>query len=172
MQPCAKPRSSERSPLFIATPDATRLDDVATRTFRGAPDDLARLGFAVAHEIDGTAPAVPGMCRTRLACWRERSPKRSAQQSGPLVVTGTGCASAAVIQAAANVAWALRRSGSAAALCLTVPECNSLGLALIGGHTLSDAFAAVEGGAARHSSSSKTTSTGAPTSRRSSVASG
>ncbi len=51
----------ERSPLFIATPDATRLDDVATRTFRAAPDDIARLGFAVAHEIDPAAPAVTGL---------------------------------------------------------------------------------------------------------------
>ena len=45
----------ERSPLFIATPDATRLDDVATRAFRAAPTDLARLGFAVAHELDAAA---------------------------------------------------------------------------------------------------------------------
>jgi NADH-quinone oxidoreductase subunit G len=34
----------------------TRLDDVATATFRAAPDDLARLGFAVAHALDSRAP--------------------------------------------------------------------------------------------------------------------
>ena len=135
----------EQSPLFIATPSETRLDDVAARVFRGAPDDLARLGFAVAHEIDSMAPAVPGMGRevgmlARAIAEALRTAKR------PLVVTGAGCASAAVIRAAANVAWALRRSGSAAALCLTMPECNSLGLALMEGHTLSDVFAAVEGG--------------------------
>ena len=47
-----------KSPLFIATPDATRLDDVAIRTFHGAPDDLARLGFAVAHALDPSAPEI------------------------------------------------------------------------------------------------------------------
>ena len=41
-----------KGPLFIAATTATRLDDVATATVRGAPDDLARLGFDVAHAID------------------------------------------------------------------------------------------------------------------------
>ena len=46
-----------RGPLYIATPYATRLDEVATATFRAAPDDLARLGFAVAHALDPRAPS-------------------------------------------------------------------------------------------------------------------
>ncbi len=37
-----------KSPLFIATPFTTKLDDVATETYYAAPDDIARLGFAVA----------------------------------------------------------------------------------------------------------------------------
>ncbi len=137
----------ERSPLFVATPDTTRLDDVATRTFRAAPDDLARLGFAVAHEINPSAPAVTGLPADTGALARDiacafREAKR------PLVVVGTGCASAAVIEAAANVAWALCDAGHAAELCLTVPECNSLGLGLMGGGTLADAFQVVEQGEA------------------------
>ena len=47
-----------KGPLFIASPYATKLDDIATTTYRAAPDDLARLGFAVAHSIDATAPEV------------------------------------------------------------------------------------------------------------------
>jgi NADH-quinone oxidoreductase subunit G len=47
----------------------------------------------------------------------------------PLVVSGTGVSSEAVIQAAANVAWALCRDNRTAELCLAVPACNSLGLA-------------------------------------------
>ncbi len=53
-----------------------------------------------------------------------------------------------MIQAAANVAWALCRGGHAAELSFAVPECNSLGLGLVGGGTLHDAFQAVEQGAA------------------------
>ncbi len=47
-----------QNPLFIASVSATRLDDVAEETVHAAPDDLARLGFAVAHAIDPSAPSV------------------------------------------------------------------------------------------------------------------
>ena len=50
-----------KGPFFIASPYATKLDDIATTTYRAAPDDLARLGFAVAHAIDATAPEVTGL---------------------------------------------------------------------------------------------------------------
>ena len=63
-----------KGPLYIATPYATRLDEVATATFHAAPDDLARLGFAVAHALDSRAPAVPGLIIGR---WRARLHARS-----------------------------------------------------------------------------------------------
>jgi NADH-quinone oxidoreductase subunit G len=137
----------ERSPLFIATPDATRLDDVATCMFRGAPADLARLGFAVAHEIDGASAAVPDLSDD-IGVLARQIAEALGNAKRPLIVTGTGCASAAVIQAAANIAWALRGVGRPAELSFAIPECNSLGLSLIGGHALQDAFDAVEQGAA------------------------
>jgi NADH-quinone oxidoreductase subunit G len=136
-----------RSPLHIATPDATRLDDIATAAVRAAPDDIARLGFAVAHALDPEAPAVPDLS----AEMREQSETISrvlAAAEWPLVVCGTGCGSAAVIRAAGNVARALNRRGRAAAIFLAVPECNSMGLALMGGAPLSAAFAAVRQGRA------------------------
>jgi NADH-quinone oxidoreductase subunit G len=137
----------ERSPLFIATPDATRLDDVAAHAFRAAPADLARLGFAVAHELDAAAPAVPDL-PDDVGVLARKIAEALKNAKRPLVVAGTGCASAAMIQAAANVAWALCRGGHAAELSFAVPECNSLGLGLLGGGTLQDAFLAVEQGAA------------------------
>src|SRR6185312_6268933 len=59
----------EKGPLFIATINSTRLDDIATRTFRAAPDDLARLGFAVSRALDANAPepAEPAGPMTSLA---------------------------------------------------------------------------------------------------------
>ena len=57
----AKRSQDEKAPLFIATPSATRLDDVAAACYRGAPDDLARLGFAVAHALDPKAPEPDGL---------------------------------------------------------------------------------------------------------------
>ncbi len=51
----------------------------------------------------------------------------------PLVISGTGCGSAAILRAAAAVAGALCNSGRQAMLCLCVPEANSLGQAMLAG---------------------------------------
>jgi NADH-quinone oxidoreductase subunit G len=127
-----------KGPLYIATPHGTRLDDVATATFHAAPDDLARLGFAVAHALDSSAPAVPQADDWPLANEIARALKGAKK---PLVISGTSCSSEAVIQAAANVAMA-----ADAALSFTAPECNSIGAALMGGDPLSAAFQAVRDG--------------------------
>ena len=94
-----------KGPLFIATPDATRLDDIATATFHAAPDDLARLGFAVAHALD-PAPAPATAEDFPLAGEIARALKAAKK---PLVISGPSCGSEAVIQAAANVAMAWQR---------------------------------------------------------------
>ena len=69
-----------KGPLFIACPAATRLDDVATATYRAAPDELARLGFAVAHALDGSAPAVQS-CRRTSHRWPNALSRRCAVHS-------------------------------------------------------------------------------------------
>jgi NADH-quinone oxidoreductase subunit G len=136
-----------RGPFFVATPDATALDDVATRLFRGAPEEIARLGFAVAHALDPQAPSPDGLAleTRRLA---ETIAESLAKADRPLVVSGTGCASAAVVEAAAQVSWAAaaRREGTPAEIVLAVPECNTLGLALLGARPLAEAFGAAERG--------------------------
>jgi len=48
------------------------------------------------------------------------------------------------MKAAANVARALKQRGKAARIAFAVPECNSLGLALLNGRPLEEAFAAAE----------------------------
>jgi NADH-quinone oxidoreductase subunit G len=138
----------EKSPLFLVTPDATRLDDVATRCFRAAPDDVARLGFAVAQMIDDAAPAAPE-CGPEIAGPAREIAGALVDAKRPLIVTGTGCASTALVEAAANVAWALCRTGRAGALSLVAPESNSFGLGLLGGGTLAEAFQAIEAGDAQ-----------------------
>ena len=66
-----------------------------------------------------------------------------------MVVSGPGCGSEAVMQAAAAVARALCAAGRNAALCFTAPECNSVGLAMMGaaGGIASALKAAQDGGA-------------------------
>ncbi|MGH8228704.1 MAG: molybdopterin-dependent oxidoreductase [Steroidobacteraceae bacterium] len=137
-----------RSPLFIATADATRLDELATRTFRAAPDDIVRLGFAVAHAVDPGTPAVSDLDdRTREAA-RQVAERLLAARSS-VVVAGTSLGSEAAIRAAAAIAWALQRRGADARLLYVMPECNSLGAALLGGAALSEALEALRQGRAR-----------------------
>jgi len=136
------------SPVFVAAVDATRLDDIAATTYRAAPEDLARLGHAVAHAIDPTAPAVEGLAAESVALAKKIAGALLAADK-PLIVSGTGAASEAVIRAAANVAWALYAHGKTdVAISLSVPEANSLGLGLFGGDALEPTLEALRDGKA------------------------
>ncbi len=136
---------NHRSPLFIAGVCTTRLDDAAVRCYRGSPDDIARLGFAIACHLDNQAPepADLGDVERALAATIADSLKTAKR---PLIVSGTSCASLAVIQAAFNVAKALPSKDRQ--LTFTVPECNSMGLVIIGGGRLQQAFERVREGLA------------------------
>ena len=137
----------EKNPVFIATPDVTRIDDIAKATVRGAPADLARLGYAVARVIDSNAPAVTGLDAATLAQAQTIAETLLAAKK-PVIVSGTGAGSEAVLNAAANIAWALHAKGKAAEIVFAVPEVNSLGLAMMNAGGLEGAFAAIESGAA------------------------
>ncbi len=137
---------NERGALFLATPDATRLDDVARRLFRAGPTEIARLAFAAAHALDAEAPAVEGLDDATDALAREMARALLAADR-PLVVAGVTLGDPTVIHAAANLAWSLRRKGKEAQILITLPECNTLGSAMLGGGDLEDALSAVEGGA-------------------------
>ena len=50
-----------KHPLFVTNIDDTRLDDIAAWTYRAPVEDQARLGFAIAHALDDSAPAVEGL---------------------------------------------------------------------------------------------------------------
>ncbi|MBD1554056.1 NADH-quinone oxidoreductase subunit NuoG [Pseudomonas typographi] len=129
----------EMNPLFIASLADTRLDDIAEQCVHAAPADLARIGFAVAHAIDPSAPAVAGLDAEAQAFAQAIADALLAAKR-PLVVSGTSLGSEALIQAAANVAKALAAREKAGSLSLVVPEANSLGLALLGGDSLDAAL--------------------------------
>lgn len=137
----------ERGPLFIATVADTRLDDIATRTFRGPSAELARLGFAIAHALDPNAPQAPGLSDTAQALAGAIAEKLKTAER-PLVISGMGCGDKAIVEAAANVTWALCNIGRPAELCYVVPECNSLGATMLGSGSLETALEAMNDAAA------------------------
>ena len=101
------------------------------RTYRAAPDDLARLGFAVAPRSIQTAPAVTDLDGRRGSRWPEKSPGSCRRPSG------RWSSPAPAVAAGAHPGGRQRGLGAvcrrpAGQLSLTVPECNSLGLGLLG----------------------------------------
>ncbi|MGB9455375.1 MAG: NADH-quinone oxidoreductase subunit NuoG [Bryobacteraceae bacterium] len=127
----------ERGPLFIASTSATRLDDIATRSYRAAPDDQARLGFAVANALDPRAAAPSNLSAATLTLAAEIAQALKTAKR-PLVIAGLSNRSAAGIEAAANVAWAL----PGISLAFTASECNSLAVALMDSPALDAALEA------------------------------
>ena len=133
---------AEHGPFFIASMNATRLDDLATSAYRAAPDDIARLAFAVAHHVDASAVAVEGLSGD-LDDLARSCAAALATAERPLIVSGAGCRSASVIRAAAALARALHAKGRAVGLCFALPECNTMGTLLLGGKPLGEALDAV-----------------------------
>ncbi|UUD64254.1 NADH-quinone oxidoreductase subunit NuoG [Pseudomonas seleniipraecipitans] len=140
------------NPLFIASVTATRLDDIAEQCVHAAPDDLARIGFAVAHAIDPSAPAVNGL-DGEAAELVQRIATALLDAKRPLIVSGASLGNRALIEAAANIASALKNREKNASISLVVPEANSMGLALLmaerfAGNSLDDALEALISGQA------------------------
>uniref|UniRef100_UPI00405450EB molybdopterin-dependent oxidoreductase n=1 Tax=Pseudomonas sp. TaxID=306 RepID=UPI00405450EB len=122
------------NPLFIASVTTTRLDDIAEACVHAAPADLARIGFAVAHAIDPSAPAVNGL-DAGVVELVELIAEALLEAKRPLIVSGASLGSREIIEAAANIASALKNREKNASISLVVPEANSMGLALLLGDT-------------------------------------
>lgn len=137
----------ELNPLFIASLAETKLDDIAEECVHAAPDDLARIGFAVAHALDASAPAVEGLDSEALDLAKRIADALLAAKR-PLIIAGTSLGSKALIEAAANIAKALKLREKNGSISLIVPEANSLGLAMLGGDSVDDALQAVIDGKA------------------------
>ena len=136
-----------KHPLFVTNIDDTRLDDIAAWTYRAPVEDQARLGFAIAHALDESAPAVEGLSG-ELKGKIDVIVQALAGAKKPLIVSGTNAGSIEVIQAAANVAKALKGRGADVGVTMVARAVNSVGLGMIGGGSLEEALSELETGAA------------------------
>ncbi len=125
-------------PFFIASALATKLDELAAQIFHGHPDDIARLGHAVAQKINVKLPAVGknGITEDLL----DMISQALLKSDKPLIVAGTSLYNKAIIEAAANIALSLQENGKNAGLFYVVPEVNSIGLAAISDKFLDQAI--------------------------------
>ncbi|MEC8357834.1 MAG: NADH-quinone oxidoreductase subunit NuoG [Pseudomonadota bacterium] len=119
----------ERSPLFILSNAASRLDDVAQQTFIGTCAEQANFAFAVAEALKGGTPA--GLTEQQQKLLLEAVEALS-NAKRPLIISGSSNGSIEMVQAAANIARAL--SGDEPShLALMLPEANTMGLELLVG---------------------------------------
>ena len=132
-----------KSPVFIASPFHTKLDDIAEKTYYFAPQDIARLGFAVASAIRSEAPVSPYHDETPETIARLIANTLSAAVN-PLIVTGISNGNIDILNASADIATALSSAGKKSSLSITFPECNSAGLSLLAGHSLDDAMELID----------------------------
>ncbi|CCJ85319.1 NADH-ubiquinone oxidoreductase chain G [Cronobacter dublinensis 582] len=136
-----------KHPLFVTNVDSTRLDDIAAWTYRAPVEDQARLGFAIANALDAASPAVEGLDRD-LQNKVDVIVQALAGAKKPLIISGTNAGSVEMIQAAANVAKALKGRGADVGITMIARAVNSVGLGMIGGGSLDDALNELETGSA------------------------
>jgi len=133
------------SPLFVASPTETRLDDIATKLYHAAPSDIARLGFAVCHHIDNSSPEVDRIPEEIQAIAKGIADALM-QAKRPLIVAGCQLGDATILRAAVELARALHSDERKPGIAMVAPECNSLGLAFMQNGSVQDAFMAVAQG--------------------------
>lgn len=132
-----------RGPLYVLNPACTGVDDIATAAWRFTPLETALFAAALSRHLDPQASfeeAVPEEWESRL----EQVLNALTNAKRPLVVSGTQSGETNTIRAAVNCAMALRAKNPEARICLTVPECNSLGLMLLNPKPLSEAILRIE----------------------------
>jgi len=125
-------------PFYVASVHTTKLDEIATRTFLAHPDNIARLGYAIARQVDDRLPAVDldedGETLAGEIAAAMLSDKK------PLIVAGSSLFSETIIQSAANLAFVLKDKGKDVGLVYVIPEVNSMGLSLLSDRYLEEAF--------------------------------
>lgn len=128
----------ESGAVFVATPYGISLDKIATGSLRSAPDDIARFAAVVANLVDPEAPKADQLDADAAALAATIADAlRGAEK--PLIVSGVGAGSIAVLEAASNLTLALKNAGKPAKLFLAAREQNSVGHALMNPRPLSEA---------------------------------
>jgi NADH-quinone oxidoreductase subunit G len=121
-----------KSPVYILASHPTKLDEIAAGLYYGTPDEISRMAFAAANIITGDAPDVSGVSEEENSFLKHISDDLINAER-PLIISGTSLLTESVVEAAANVALALKAKKKNAEISFVVPEANSMGLALMNG---------------------------------------
>ncbi len=116
----------DKGPFYLATPGRTKLEEIATSATHGDTKTLLAVGNEVAELIRS------GKADASNASFAHQTAVALLAHDKPLIVSGAGMMSSAIVRCAAKIAAALKDAGKDVGLVLSVPETNSIGLAMIG----------------------------------------
>lgn len=119
------------------------LDEDAMHTWHAAPDDIARLAFAIAHELDASLPVVSQLSevlqqKVSTIATTLRQAKR------PVIISGITCYNESIIKAAFDIAETLTTPDRKAGLAYAVTASNSMGLAMMQAPSFQQALTRVQ----------------------------
>ena len=106
----------------------------------GSPRASVESNFALRELVDGIEPELQSKIDVIV--------QALAGAKKPLIISGTNAGSAEVIQAAANVAKALKGRGADVGITMIARSVNSMGLGIMGGGSLEEALTELETGRA------------------------
>lgn len=121
------------TPVYQLCGYGTRLDDIVTGQWLGDDTSLGQVAAAVATLLDAGAPGGGSTLSAEAQALVAEMVAVLGQAKRPLVITGSGAGSSALMDAAANLALALRNNDRSVGFCCVMPEVNSLGLSLLAG---------------------------------------
>jgi NADH-quinone oxidoreductase subunit G len=130
----------EKGDMFIAFPIGTKLDELGSDLFFGSPDEIAAFGFAIANYLSNDISKPDGLNEIKIKRARHIGEiLKNAEH--PLIVSGTSLCHEGIVRAACNIALALGLQKKTASLSVIVPECNSMGLAMMQAPALDEVWA-------------------------------
>lgn len=114
------------------------LDEIAVQQQHLAPDDIARLGFAIAHELNASLPEVSSLNESLLQQARAIAGVLQTAKN-PVIISGVNCYHESILRATVSIANTCHAKANFA-----LPECNSMGLALMQAPSLDRAMERVQ----------------------------
>jgi NADH-quinone oxidoreductase subunit G len=125
------------SPIFIATPFEDSLDEIAEKKFRATYDEIADMAGSIALIIDKRAPALT-LKSDVIKELSETIAESLKNAKNPLIISGISSGNEAIVNAALNLATAMKSAGYNIMLSMVVPESNSMGLSFFPGKSFED----------------------------------
>lgn len=132
-------------PLFVTDTKDTRLKDIAAWHFNAKADAQADIGFAIAHAIDSNAPQANSNT-SESAKEINMIVQALTGAKKPLIIAGTTSGNKSLIEAASNIANALKTKGLEVGLTYVAQDVNSMAMPILAKQSLEQGLDIIEQG--------------------------